>query len=358
MITRTTNDQKLQALVEHALYDLSAGYMGVMLSIGHKLGLYRAMSELGPAKADDIAARASCDARYVTEWLNSQVAGGYLDYDPETRHYELTPEQSLVLADETSPCFMPNAWNVPASMWFDEDKTLHTFRTGSGLSWGDHDARMSCGSAAFFRNTYEANLVQSWLPSLNGVEAKLRAGARVADIGCGHGHSTIIMAKAFPSSRFYGYDGHAESIERAKENARIAGVADRTSFETAAATSYASNGYDLICFFDSLHDMGDPISALEHARSTLVEGGTVMAVEPFAEDRVEDNVNPVGRLYYAASTTICCAHSKSEDVGMALGAQAGHHRLEQVFKAAGFGALRKAMQTPFNLVLEASASRG
>ncbi len=347
------DEQKLNAFVEHAFYDLSAGYMGVMLSLGHKLGLYTVLAGAGPLTAREIAARADCDERYVREWLNSQAAGGYLVYRPESDRYEMTPEQAVVLADEESPYFMPHAWNVPASMWFDEEKTLTTFREGTGLSWGDHHQRMSCGSAAFFRNAYQANIVQHWLPALTGVVDKLEQGARVADVGCGHGHSTIIMAQAYPNGRFHGFDPHAESIEEARRHAREAGVADRVRFDTATATDIPDERYDLLCYFDSLHDMGDPVSAARHARSVLGPDGTVMLVEPYAGDRLEDNVNPVGRLYYAASTTICCAHSKSERVGLALGAQAGFQRLSEVFVSAGFDGLRRAMETPFNLVLEA-----
>jgi SAM-dependent methyltransferase len=349
------NELKLNELVEHAFYDLSAGYMGVMISIGHKLGLYRVLAGRGPLTAREVAEQSGCDPRYVAEWLNSQVAGGYADYHPDTTRYELTPEQAVVLADEESPYFMPHAWNVPASMWFDEDKTLETFRTGEGLSWGEHDARLSCGSAAFFRNGYQVNIVQSWLPSLDGVVEKLERGAKVADIGCGHGYSTIIMAQAYPESEFFGFDGHEESINEAQRNALAVGVADRVHFDVAGAANFPDHQYDLICYFDALHDMGDPVGAARYARSALADDGTVMLVEPYAGDKVEDNINPVGRLFYAASTTICCAHSKSEDVGLALGAQAGQQRLNKVFTDAGFRGLRRAMETPFNLVLEARA---
>lgn len=356
MTTATTVDEtKLNHFVEHAFYDLSAGYMGVMMSLGYKLGLYRALAEAGPQTAEELARRSQCDPRYVREWLNSQVAGQYLDYQPDSRRYQMTPEQAVVLADENSPYFMPHAWNVPASMWFDEDKTLATFRDGSGLSWGDHEPRMSCGSAAFFRNGYRASIVQHWLPALSGVVKKLQAGINVADVGCGHGHSTIIMAKAFPNSRFYGYDAHAESIATAQDNAVKAGVADRVHFEIATAHDVPNRQYGLLCYFDSLHDMGDPVGAAAHARTTLAADASVMLVEPYAADKLEDNINPIGRLFYAASTTICCAHSKSEPVGLALGAQAGEVRLNQVFADAGFQDLRRAVETPFNLVFEAKA---
>lgn len=351
--TPAIDETKLNNFVEHAFYDLSAGYMGVMMSLGHKLGLYRTLAGAGPLTAEQVAERADCDPRYVREWLNSQAAGQYLDYLPDSQCYRLSPEQAVVLADESSPYFMPHAWNVPASMWFDEEKTLATFRHGTGLSWGDHEPRMSCGSAAFFRNGYQASIVQHWLPALTGVVEKLRTGINVADVGCGHGHSTIIMAKAFPNSRFYGYDAHAESIATARNNAAAAGIADRVHFDVASATGVPDRQYGLLCYFDSLHDMGDPVGAAAHARTTLAADGSVMLVEPYAADRVEDNINPVGRLFYAASTTICCAHSKSEPVGLALGAQAGERRLNQVFTDAGFTDLRRAVETPFNLVFEA-----
>lgn len=354
-INPSIDEQKLNEFVEHAFYDLSAGYMGVMMSLGHKLGLYRVLAAASPLTSTEVAERSDCDMRYVREWLNSQVAGGYLVYHPDSECYEMTPEQAIVLADEDSPYFMPHAWNVPASMWFDEDKTLATFRNGTGLSWGEHHERMSCGSAAFFRNGYKANIVQNWLPALTSVVDKLKKGAKVVDVGCGHGHSTIIMAQAYPNSEFYGFDPHGDSIDTARQNAADARVADRVHFDIATATTIPDNQYDLICYFDSLHDMGDPVSAARHARSILAEDGTVMLIEPYAGDKLQDNINPVGRLYYAASTTICCAHSKSEEVGLALGAQAGEQRLNQVFIEAGFQGLCRAMETPFNLVLEAKA---
>jgi len=351
--TRAIDERKLNQLTEHAFYDLSAGYIGVMISLGHKLGLYRALDGAGPLTAAEVAVRSECDARYVSEWLNSQAAGGYLTYLADTGKYELTPEQALVLAEEDSPCFIPHAWNVPASLWFDEEKTIDTFRNGSGLAWGEHHQRMSCGSAAFFRNGYKANIVENWLPALDGIVEKLARGARVADIGCGHGHSTLFMAEAFPNSEFRGFDPHAESIEAAREQARSNELGDRVRFSLATATTVPECEFDLVCFFDALHDLGDPVGAARHARSILKKDGTVLLVEPYAGDSVEDNINYVGRLYYAASTAICCAHSKSEEVGLALGAQAGETRLRQVFREAGFSTFRRATETPFNLILEA-----
>ena len=347
------NQQELDTLVGKLFADLSAGYGGVMVSLGDKLGLYKAMANAGPLTSSEVARRAGCAERYVREWLNSQVAGGYVAYHPTSQTYELTPEQAMVLADDASPFNLTFGWQVVASMWADEGKALESFRTGNGVAWGDHDERLFCGVAAFYRNCYTGSLVKEWLPALDGVVGRLEAGATVADVGCGHGHSTVLMAKAFPRSRFRGFDAHAGSIESARRIAIEAGVADRVSFEVAKADAFPGHDYDLICFFDCLHDMGRPIAALEQAARTLAPGGTVMAIEPFAGERVEDNVNPVGRLYYAASTTMCCAHAISEKGTHVLGAQAGEKRLADVFRQAGFRHLRRAAATPFNLVIEA-----
>jgi len=343
---------KLDAVVARAVGDLSAGYGGVMVSLGNRLGLYKAMAGAGPLSSREVAKRANCTERYVREWLNSQVAGGYVVYHPISDTYELTPEQAFVLADESSPFFIPNAWATPASMWSDEDKAVEAFRTGKGIPWGDHDGRLYCGVAAFYRNAYAASLVSEWLPALDGVVEKLDAGGLVADIGCGHGHSTVLMAQAFPASKFNGFDTHQESITEAQKVAAEAGVAAAT-FATSRADAYPGTDYDLICFFDCLHDMGDPVAAATHAAKAIARGGTVMLVEPFANDQVEDNISPVARMYYAASTTICCAHAISEGGPMVLGAQAGEARLAEVFRKAGFTRFRRAFATPFNLVLEA-----
>ena len=349
------DERKLSQFVEKAVNDLAAGYGGVMTVLGHKLGLYKAMAQAGPLDSSEVAKRSGCAERYVREWLNSQAAAGYVLYHAKSSTYELTPEQSLVLAEEDSPVFMPPAWEVPVSMFFDEAKTIDAFRTGKGVAWDEHNERLFCGVAAFYRNGYRNSLVREWLPALSGVEEKLRAGANVADIGCGHGHSTILMAEAFPQSRFWGFDYHKQSIDSARSHARDTNLKNHVSFEVASATGYPAEGFDLICFFDCLHDMGDPVSAARHAKKALAEDGTVMLVEPFANDRVEDNLNTVGRLYYSASTTLCCAHSLSEDGAAALGAQAGEARLANVFTKAGFSVFRKAKATPFNLILEAKA---
>jgi ubiquinone/menaquinone biosynthesis C-methylase UbiE len=347
------DQQKLESLVARLFGDLSAGYGGVMVSLGDKLGLYRAMAGAGPLSSHEVAKRSGCAERYVREWLNAQVAGGYVEYHPSSGTYELTPEQAAVLADDTSPVYLPNAWQCVASMWADEGKSLDAIKTGRGVSWGEHDGRLFCGSAAFFRNAYSGSLVQQWLPSLTGMIERLTAGITVADVGCGHGHSTVLMAKAFPNSRFFGFDAHEDSIAIARKVAEDEGVNDRVSFGIAKATSYPAGGYDLICFFDSLHDMGHPTDAVRHAATALAKDGTVMLIEPFASDKVEENINPVGRLYYAASTTMCCAHAISENGTHVLGAQAGPTQLHGVLRQAGFGHVRTAMQTPFNMVIEA-----
>lgn len=352
-ISKTVDQTKLDAIVTRAIADLSAGYGGVMVSLGHRLGLYRGLAGAGPLSSRELASRTGCAERYVREWLGSQVAGGYVAYHAISDTYELTPEQALVLADEDSPYFIPNAWAVPASMWSDEDKAVDAFRTGKGIAWGDHDGRLFCGVAAFYRNAYRASLVAEWLPALDGVVDKLRAGALVADVGCGHGHSTVLMAEAFPASEFRGFDTHPQSVAEARTIAARAGVSGRTHFTTARANDYPGAGYDLICFFDCLHDMGDPVAAATHAARAIAPGGTVMLVEPFANDHVEDNVSPVARIYYSASTTICCAHAISDGGRMVLGAQAGEARLADVFRKAGFGHFRQALATPFNLILEA-----
>ena len=346
------HERTTEAILERVFADLAGCYGGVMVSIGRRLGLYRALAGHGPTSSHELAARTGCEERYVREWLDSQVAASYLDYHDASQTYEPPPEHVPVLADEDSPLFLPLAFEVPASMWLDQERTLEAFRTGDGVPWGDHDARLACGVAGFYRNAYRAALVPEWLPALDGVVAKLERGARVADVGCGHGHSTALMASAFPRSRFVGIDTHAASLEAAAAHAARAGLADRVEFQLADARSYTGEGYDLICFFDCLHDLGDPVGAARHAYEALAADGSLMVVEPFAGDAVTDNLGPVGRLYYAASTTICVAHARSEDVGLALGAQAGPARLAGVFEQAGFTSVRIAQETPFNLILD------
>ncbi len=289
----------------------------------------------------------------MREWLNAQVAGGYVDYHATSASYELTPEQaqSSPTTAARSSCRMPGRWSPRCGRTKRNRSTPS--RPAAASSWGEHDERLFCGVAAFFRNSYSASLVQEWLPALEGVNEKLAAGAKIADVGCGHGHSTVLMAKAFPNSRFLGFDVHEASISAARQVARDEGVDDRVTFSVTGANAYPALGYDLICFFDCLHDMGRPVEAARHAANAIASDGTVMLVEPSAGDKVEDNINPVGRLYYAASTTMCCAHAISENGTHVLGAQAGPRELESVLRSAGFGSVRTAMQTPFNMVLEA-----
>lgn len=353
MCVATIDQNKLETFVMQAVGDLSSAYGGVMVSLGNKLGLYKAMENAGAISAIELALRTHCAERYVREWLNSQAAGGYVAYHAISDTYELPPEQAMVLANEESPVFIPPAWQVPASMWFDEEKTLEAFRTGAGVAWGDHDSRLQCGVAAFYRNGYRSSLVPEWLPALEGVIDKLEAGTTVADVGCGFGHSTVLMAKAFPKSRFYGFDAHEPSVGEAGQNATHAGVTERAHFEVARADDYPDRQYGLICFFDCLHDMGDPVAAANYAAKMLAPGGTVMLVEPYAQDHIEHNLSLVARMYYAASTTICCAHAISEGGKQVLGAQAGESRLASVFRKAGFSHFRRAAETPFNLILEA-----
>ncbi|MDM0012596.1 class I SAM-dependent methyltransferase [Variovorax sp. J22P168] len=352
METLTIDHAKLEAFAMRTIGDVTAGYTGVMVSLGSKLGLYRAMTGAGPLSAKEVARRAGCAERYVQEWLNAQAAAGYLGYHALSDTYELSPEHALVLADDDSPCFIPHAWNVPAAMWFDEPKALESFRTGRGVAWGEHDARMSCGVAAFYRNGYRASLVAQWLPALEGVVAQLESGIPVADVGCGHGHSTLLMAQAFPNSRFFGFDTHRPSILEAQRNAQAAAVSQRAAFSIARAVDYPDERYGLVCFFDTLHDLGDPVAAAQHAARVLAPGGTVMLVEPLAGDRTEHNLTPVGQLYYAGSTVMCCAHAISEGGKLVLGAQAGPRRLAEVFRKAGFTQFRRAAETPFNVVYE------
>lgn len=347
------DDSKLHTFLMQVVGDLAACSAGFMTNAGHKLGIYKAMTGAGHLSAQQVASRAGCAERYTREWLNSQAAGGYVEYRAEDDTYVLPAEQALVLANEDGPCFFPPALEVAASMWFDEARILDAIKTGKGIPWGEHSGRLYCGVAAFFRSGYSANLVPNWLPALDGVVDKLKAGAKVADVGCGYGHSTIIMAEAFPQAKFYGYDSHAGSIAAARENAIAAGVADRVSFHVANIKEMPDEQFDLVCFFDCLHDLGDPVGAARHVAKVLKDDGSVLLVEPNAGDKVENNLHPVGRIYYSASTALCCAHSLSEEVGLALGAQAGEKRLAAVFREAGFGHFRRATETPFNMIFEA-----
>jgi SAM-dependent methyltransferase len=353
-MSATEIDQaKLEAFMGQAVTDMGAIISAPLMVIGEKLGLYKAMAHAGPLTSAEIAERSGAAERYVREWLGNQAAGGYVTYDPETDRYTLPDEQALALADEDSPFYILGIYDSIASLYADEDRILEAFRSGGGMGWHEHDHRLFRGTERFFRPGYRASLVAEWIPALDGVQEKLERGATVADVGCGHGASTIIMAEAFPNSQFFGFDYHEQSIERAREAAEQAGVADRITFAVAAAKDYPGSGYDLVCVFDCLHDMGDPVGASAHVLETLADDGTWMIVEPFANDRVEDNLNPVGRVFYGASTVICTPASLSQEVGLALGAQAGEARLTEVLKEGGFTRVRRATETPFNLVLEA-----
>jgi SAM-dependent methyltransferase len=353
MGTTTIDEAKLEAFMGQAVTDMGAAISAPLFGIGEKLGLYKAMAHAGPLTSAEVAERAGAAERYVREWLRNQAAGGYVTYDQATDRYTLPDEHALALADEGSPFYILGAYEMIASIYSDEDKFVEAFRTGDGLGWHEHDHRLFSGVERFFKPGYRGHLVADWLPALTGVQEKLELGATVADVGCGHGASTIVMAEAFPNSRFRGFDYHPESVARAREAAEDAGVADRITFEVATAKDYPGTGYDLVCMFDCLHDMGDPVGAAAHVRQALSPTGTWMIVEPFANDLVEENLNPVGRVFYGASTVICTPASLDQEVGLALGAQAGEARLADVIRQGGFTEVRRATETPFNLVLEA-----
>jgi len=344
---------KLNEFLGRGVIDFGAVFHAAAVLIGDKLGLYKKLAELGPMNSNDLAKATGTAERYVREWLGSQSAGGYVSYDSATDRYYLTEEQAFGLADENSPAFLPGAFQVALSAVKAEPKIAEAFRTGAGLGWHEHDAQLFHGTERFLRPSYAANLVSSWIPALDGVEPLLKQGAKIADVGCGLGASTILMAQAYPNSTVIGFDFHPKSIELARQRATEAGVGDRVRFEVAKAKEYPGKDYDFVTFFDCLHDMGDPKGAAVHVRETLKANGTWMIVEPFAGDRVEHNLNPVGRAFYSASTLICTPASLSQEVGAALGAQAGEARLRETVMGGGFSRFRRATQTPFNLILEA-----
>lgn len=344
------DQSKLNAFMEKAVMDMGAAMHATLVVVGDKLGLYRAMADGNWLTSAELAARTTTAERYVREWLNANAASGYVKYDPDTQRYQLPPEQAFALTVQD----LPGAFHIISSCFKDEPKITQAFRTGEGVGWHEHDANLFFGTERFFRPNYENNLLSSWLPALDGACAKLSAGAAVADVGCGHGASTLLMARAYPKSRFYGFDYHSGSIEYARHVAGRDGLLDQITFEVASSKSYPKNGgYDVVTFFDCLHDMGDPTGAAAYVLSTLKPDGTWMIVEPFANDRPEENHNPVGRIYYSASTMICTPASLAQEVGAALGAQAGEERIRNVVTTAGFTRFRRAAQTPFNLVFEA-----
>jgi SAM-dependent methyltransferase len=351
--TQAINMDKLNAFLGQVVGELGATVNAGLIVLGDRLGLYKAMDGAGPISSSELAEKTGTAERYVREWLNAQAAGGFVTYDPETKRYELPAEQAMVLANENSPAFVGGAFELATATLKSGPEIEAAFKTGAGFGWHQHDPGVATGCERFFRPGYNANLVSSWLPALEGVEAKLRVGANVADIGCGLGASTRLMAEAYPRSRFTGFDYHKESIDLARKETKDAGLQDRARFEVAPAAAFPGTGYDLIAMFDSLHDMGDPVGAAKHVRQTLAPDGTWLIVEPIAGDKVEQNLNPVGRAYYAFSNFLCTPSSLSQEVGLALGAQAGEARIRDVVTAGGFTRFRRVAETPFNAVYEA-----
>lgn len=349
---RALDQDKLNALLGQAVQDMGACLHGALVLIGDKLGLYRAMADGSPVTPAELAERTGTTERYIREWLNANAAGNYVQYHAESGSYSLSPEQAFALALDNTPIHLPGFYHMLASCLKDEEKLTDIYRTGRGFGWHEHEKGLFEGCERFFRPTYLANLTTSWIPALDGVEAKLQSGAKVADVGCGHGASTVLMAQAYPKSRFFGFDYHPASIETARKKAEAAGVSDRVTFEVSPAKSFPGAGYDFVTFFDCLHDMGDPAGAAAHVRAALAPDGTWMVVEPIAADDVSANLNPVGRIYYSASAMICVPASLSQEVGLGLGAQAGEARLRGVISSGGFTRFRRATETPFNMVFE------
>lgn len=346
------SEDKLQQFMGKMVGDMGVAMGAALVYVGDRLGLYKAMVGAGPVSSEELARRTRTDERYVREWLAGQAAAGYIEYEPASDRYMLSPEQELVFAVEGSPVFVPGVFEILMAVFSDADKIIEAFKTGRGVGWHEHDPRLFSGTERFFRPGYAAHLVSEWIPALDGVRERLERGAKVADVGCGHGSSTILLAKAFPKSHFVGFDYHQASLDRAAQAAREVG-ANNTRFEQALAKDYPGSDYDLVAFFDCLHDMGDPVGASAHVRDTLAAQGTWMIVEPFAHDALQENLNPVGRMFYSASTMICTPASKAQEVGLALGTQAGEKRIREVVMAGGFRHFRRAAQTPFNLIYEA-----
>lgn len=349
----TVDLAKLEQFVFRAVDEVGATLNAALVVIGDKLGLYRAMAGAGFLSPEELAEQTGTSERYVREWLCAQAAGGYVEYEPETGRYRLPAEHAVALTQPDSPAYLPGFFQIALGSVLDSPRIGDAFKTGEGIGWHDHVADVHHGCERFFRPTYNANLLTSWLPALDGVIEALDRGVTVADVGCGHGSSTILMAKAFPNSTFRGSDYHEGSIDTARRRAAEAGVVDRVSFEVAPASQFSGRGYDLITMFDCLHDMGDPAGAARHVRESLAPDGTWMVVEPKAGDRVEDNLNPVGRAYYAFSTLLCTPASLSQPVGLALGAQAGEARIREIIQSAGFTRFARVAETPFNMVFEA-----
>ena len=347
------DEQKLNALVQKVIEDIGATFHAPLVLIGEKLGLFKAMADAGLLSAAELAHRTGTAERYVREWLPAMAAGGYVAYDSDSGRFFLTPEQAFALADETSPAYLPGAFQAATAAIRSEPKIAEAFRSGRGVGWHEHDAELYIGAERFYKPNYVTNLCSSWLPSLDGVVEKLRGGALVADVGCGYGASTILMAEMFPNSRFIGFDYHALSVHEAHKRAEVAGVAGNASFETFSAKDIPCRGYDFITMFDCLHDMGDPCGVAEHMRRALKDDGTWMIVEPFAGDNIQDNLNPVGRLFYCASVLLCTSGAIHQDGKLVLGGQAGEARIREVVTAGGFSRFRRVAHTPINLVFEA-----
>jgi SAM-dependent methyltransferase len=343
---------RLNAFIGQFVTDLGAAVHAGMVVIGEKLGLYKALAS-GPLSSAQLAAKTKTDERYLREWLASQAAGGYVNYNETTGKFSMSEEQAFTLAMEDSPAYLPGAFELALGSLAAVPRIAESFRTGDGMGWHEHVDGVFHGCEKFFRPGYAANLISSWIPALSNVQEKLEMGARVADVGCGQGASTILMAKGFPHSQFFGFDCHDKSIEAARESARRNGVADRVTFEVAKAKAFPGKDYDFVAVFDCLHDMGDPIGAAAHIRQSLAKDGTWMIVEPFANDQLKDNLNPVGRVYYSFSTLLCTPCSRSQEVGLCLGAQAGEARIRDVVTSAGFNRFRRATETSFNIVYEA-----
>jgi SAM-dependent methyltransferase len=345
--------EKLNEFVFRAVDEVGATLNTALVVMGDRLGLYRALAGAGPLTPGELAARTGTAERYVREWLNAQAAGGYVDYEIDSGRYSLPPEQAIALTDESSPAFLPGFFQLALGSVIDSPRITEAAKSGDGIGWHDHVHHVHEGCERFFRPSYNSHLLTEWLPALDDVVAKLERGAVVADVGCGHGSSTILMAQAFPASRFHGFDYYEDAVATATDRARAAGVDGAARFATAPAASYSGDGYDLVTMFDCLHDMGDPAGAARHVRSSLAPDGTWMIVEPRAGDRVEENLNPIGRAYYGFSTFLCTPSSLSQDVGLALGAQAGEARIREVVVGAGFSSFRRVAETPFNMVFEA-----
>lgn len=346
------DEMRMHELLNKMVGDMGAAAVAPLVILGDKLGLYRALANDGPLSSEQLADMTGTTERYVREWCAAQAGSGYIDYDSDTNKFSMSPEQQAVFSDPDSPMCMTGGFYSIGSMFIDEPKITHAFQTGEGVSWGDHSSCLFCGVEKFFRPGYQANLVSQWLPALEGVVEKLEKGAKVADVGCGYGASTLVMAQAFPKSSFVGFDFHEPSVDHANQLAQEAGF-ENVRFEVSTAKHFPGNDYDLVAYFDCLHDMGDPVGAAAHTLQALKPDGSMMLVEPFAHDQLSDNLNPVGRMYYCFSTMICTPASISQEVGLALGAQAGEKKLRAVAMEAGFSRFKRATETPFNLVLEA-----